>query len=74
MENSQRDLFIDMVVERFIFKNNLIMLSLCFTFTPKTGVELPKTGVSFYVEGGRKSTLSHFTSINILAYFLMVIL
>ena len=48
MESSQRDLFIDMIVDRLIFKNNIITLPSCFTFIPKTGVELPKTGVSFY--------------------------
>jgi len=26
------------------------MLSICFTFTPKTGVRLPKIEVSFYCE------------------------
>jgi len=40
MESSRRDLSIDMVVDRFIFKNNQITLSLCFTFIPTTGVEL----------------------------------
>jgi len=47
MESSRRDLFIDMVVHRFIFKNNQITLSLCFEVIPKTGVGLPKTGGSF---------------------------
>jgi len=48
MESSRKDLFIDMVVERFILKNNQITLLPCFTFIPKTGVGLTKTGVSFY--------------------------
>jgi len=47
MESSLRDLFIDMVVDRFIFKNDRLALFSCFTL-PKTGVGLPKTGVSFY--------------------------
>jgi len=47
MESSRQDLFIDMVVERFIFKNDQTTLSPCSTFIPKTGVGLPKTGVSF---------------------------
>jgi len=34
MESSQRDLN-DMVVDTFIFKNNQITLSPCFTFIPK---------------------------------------
>jgi len=33
MESSWRDLFIDMVIDRFIFKNNEIMLS---PFHPQT--------------------------------------
>jgi len=48
MESSQRGLFIDVVVERFIFKNNQFTLFPSFTFIPNTGVELPKTGVTFY--------------------------
>jgi len=47
MESSRRDLFIDMVADSFIFKNNQIMNYLCFIFIPKTGVGLPKTA-SFY--------------------------
>jgi len=49
MERSRRNLFIDMVVDMFIFENNQIMPFLCFSFVPKTGVGLPKSGVSFYV-------------------------
>jgi len=40
---------------RFILKNNQITLSPCFTFIPKIGVGLPKTGLVFTVydtEGG----------------------
>jgi len=47
MESSRRDLFIDMVVDRFISKNNQITLSSRFTFIHKTGVVLPKTDVIF---------------------------
>jgi len=39
-ESSRRDLFIYVIVERFIFKRNQITLSPCFTFIPKTGVHL----------------------------------
>ena len=46
MESSPRDSFIDMVVDRFIFKSNQITLSPCFTFIPKTGVGLHETGIS----------------------------
>jgi len=38
IECSRRDLFIDMVVGRFIFKSNQITLSPCVTFIPTTGV------------------------------------
>jgi len=48
MESSRRDLFIDMIVDRFNFKSNQITLSPCSTFTPETGLGLPKTRVSFY--------------------------
>jgi len=48
MESSWQVFFIDMVVDRCIFKNIGITLSLCFAFVPKTGVGLPKTWVSFY--------------------------
>jgi len=48
IESSRRDLFIDMIVDSFIFNNNLITLAPCFTFIPKTAVGLPKTGVRFY--------------------------
>jgi len=37
MESSQRDVFIDMIVDRFIFKNNRITLSPCFSLA-KPGV------------------------------------
>jgi len=47
MESSRRNLLIDMVVNRFILKNNQTTLSPCFAFMPKTGVGLPKTGVGF---------------------------
>ena len=51
-----------MVVDRFIFKINQITLSACFTFMPKTGVGLPKIGVSFYcvVRLGQRSCLVRF--------------
>jgi len=35
-------------VQRFIFTNNQITLSPCFTFLSKTGVGLNETGVSFH--------------------------
>ena len=36
----------DMIVDRFIFKTNHAIP--CFTFIPKTGVELSRTGGRFY--------------------------
>jgi len=38
MESSKRDLFIDVIVVRFIFKNDKLMLSHLFHLTPKTGL------------------------------------
>jgi len=47
----------DMVVDRFILKKNQktkqITLSPCLTFIPKTGVGLPKSGVSFCCQHNR---------------------
>jgi len=48
MESSRRDLFINMVVDWFIFKNSSLKVSPYFTFIPKTDVELRKTVVSFH--------------------------
>jgi len=39
-ESSRRDLFIDMVIWKFIFENNVIKLLSRFTFIPKTGIIL----------------------------------
>jgi len=47
IESSRRDLFINMIVNRFILKNGEITLCLCLTFIPLTGLVLPKTGCSF---------------------------
>jgi len=46
MESSRQDVFINTVIDKFIFPK--ITLSLCFIFIPKAGVGLSKTGVSFY--------------------------
>jgi len=46
MDSFRRDLFIDTAVDRFIFKNNQILLSP--RFTSKTGWDLSKMGVRFY--------------------------
>jgi len=50
MESSQRDLFIDMVFDRFIFVVTKLR-SPHFTFIPKTDTGLSKTGVGFHCEG-----------------------
>ena len=47
MESSRPNLYFDMVIGKFFFKNNQITLFLCFTFILKTSVG-PPTGVSFY--------------------------
>jgi len=52
MESSRRDLFINMVVHRFIFKNNQLTVYPSFTFIPETSEGLPPTGVSFAVRFG----------------------
>jgi len=57
MENSRRDLFIDMVVDRFISKNNQITLYRCITFISKTGVGLPGTGLVFTVRDDWRSII-----------------
>jgi len=46
MESSHRDLLNDMAEHGFISEIRDI-LSTPVVFTPKTGIELPKTGVSF---------------------------
>jgi len=48
MESSRRDL-IDMIVDTFIFNNNIIKVSPYFPFIPP-GVRLPKIEVSFWCE------------------------
>ena len=47
-ESSRRDLPTNMVVDRFILKNNQITVSSRFIFIPNIDVGLPKTGVIFY--------------------------
>jgi len=42
IQRFRRDFFI---VDKFIFQNNRITLLFSFTFVPKTGMGLPKTGV-----------------------------
>jgi len=57
MESSRRDLFIDIVIDRFIFKTNqinlaesVITLSACFTCILKVGMGLYlKQGLHFTV-------------------------
>jgi len=46
MENSKRDLFIDMVVDKFILKVTKLRYPLFHL--PKTGVGQPKSRVSFH--------------------------
>jgi len=52
MDSSRRDLFIDIVVDGSILKNNQITLYPFFTFRPKTGVGPLETEISFCCEAG----------------------
>jgi len=47
MGSSRRDLFNDMAEHRSILKNYQNTYYPRFSFTPKTGLELPETSVSF---------------------------
>jgi len=47
METSRRDLLNDEAEHGSILENDQNTCNLRFSFTPKTGIELPKTGVSF---------------------------
>ena len=58
IDRSRRDLFIDVLVDSFILKNNQITLSRCFTFNLKLGVGT-KTGVSFYCVSWVLPSFSH---------------
>jgi len=70
MENSRRDLFIDIFVDRFIFENNQITLCRSFTLIPKTDVGLPKTGVSFYCVDSKLHSSARVASIYKRQHFL----
>jgi len=50
MESSRRDLFIDVIVNGFMLKNNQLMLPPVSPITLKQGVGLPKTVVGFYCD------------------------
>ena len=47
MKRSRRELSVNVVIHRFIFKNNQITPFPCLTFIPKPGIGLPKTGFFF---------------------------
>jgi len=47
MESSRRDLLNDVAEYRSVLKTDQNTYNARFSFTPKTGIELPKTGVSF---------------------------
>ena len=49
MKRSRRELSIDMVIDRFISKNNQITVFPCFTFIPKTGMGLSQIGFFYCV-------------------------
>jgi len=48
MKKSRRQLSINVVIDRFFFKNNQIMFFPCFIFMLKTDLGLPQTGLIFY--------------------------
>jgi len=48
MKRPRRELQINVVIDRFIFKKYQITLFICFTFIPKTGMGVPKTRIIFY--------------------------
>jgi len=54
MKRSRRELSINKVIDRFIFKDNQITLFTCFTVIPGRG--LPKTG--FFFCGNIRNILS----------------
>jgi len=62
MASSWQDLFINVAVDTFIFKNNRITLFSWFTFIPKTDMMLPKIGVTFYCGERSESEASLKTS------------
>jgi len=47
IESSRRDIFIEMVVKMFFFKNSQFELNLCLPPYQKKGIVLPKTGLFF---------------------------
>ena len=49
VKRSRWELSIHLVIDIFIFKNDRITLFQCFTFIPKTGMRLPKTGSFSFV-------------------------
>jgi len=48
MDSSRRDLFLDMVIDKFMFKSKQMTHLLYFILVCQTGVGLPKTGVIFF--------------------------
>jgi len=51
MESSRRDLLNDVAEHRSSLKNDQNTYYPRFSFTPKTGIAFPKTGVLFFCEG-----------------------
>jgi len=50
MKKSRGEFSNNMVIHRFTFENNQIMLFPRFTFITKKGAVLPKTGIIFYCD------------------------
>jgi len=47
MKRFRRELSINIDVDCFVSKNNQITRFPCFTFIPKTGIGIPKKGISY---------------------------
>ena len=48
MQRSRRELSINVIINRFIFKNNQITPFPYFAFITEIGIGQPKTGIIFY--------------------------
>jgi len=59
IKSSPQNLSIQMVVYKFILKINLILLMSRFTFMPKTGMGIPKTGILTFFSVCSRRNVNH---------------
>jgi len=59
MKRSRWELSINMVIDRFVFKNNQITFFPCFTL-PETGIELPDQELFFTANIFKKNRIVFF--------------